>query len=239
MIMIEITNVKIAGLEPAILGIRNAYSSWDKSDTIVHDDTYVKKCWNEKHMKVMDYISIGPADHHLAETLVDADEPHCKFRRMIQVWMNIRAPRYWWPEFDTYKVGTTANSESTMHTLTKRKFKKEDFYWGPGMPDNIVKNTIDNLNQLYDWYKDAEKNKNKQLADNLFINMKALMPEGKMQLRTVNLNYSVLSRIYKQRRTHRLPEWQDFCDMIELMPYQYIITGKPIPYKGESSNGKD
>ena len=224
--MIDIDHVRIAGFEPAIRGMRNSYSNWSQSDTEPQNESLVVEPFEGFYIDIMDPVDIGYKDEELMIKLIKKGEPHCKFRRMISVWMDIIAPRYWWIEYDTYKLGTVANSESTMHTLHKDPFDAEQFDFGPGMPDHIIKSTIDNLNYLWMDYQEAVKKGNKVLIDNRFTNMKALLPEGKRQMRTVSLNYSVLANMYEQRRCHRLGEWKSFCDIIEYLPYSWMITGK-------------
>jgi hypothetical protein len=209
-IMIDISNVNVAGFIPAIKGIRNSYQSYDKSDT--------------------DFGIIGDNDKKLMRKLVKAGEPHCKFRRMIQVWADIDAPLFWWKQYDTYKVGTVANSESTMHNICDREFTYEDF----GIDLKYVNNeelcthwydTIYILNRMRHSYLEAKAKNNNEQAALIQRWIYELLPSAYMQKRTVNLNYSVLAAIYKQRKYHKLNEWLDFCEWIESLPESWIITG--------------
>lgn len=208
--MIDISNVNVAGFIPAIKGIRNSYQSYDKSDT--------------------DFGIIGDNDKKLMRKLVKAGEPHCKFRRMIQVWADIDAPLFWWKQYDTYKVGTVANSESTMHNICDKEFTYEDF----GINLKYVNNeelcthwydTIYILNRMRHSYLEAKAKNNNEQAALIQRWIYELLPSAYMQKRTVNLNYSVLAAIYKQRKYHKLNEWLDFCGWIESLPESWIITG--------------
>jgi hypothetical protein len=149
------------------------------------------------------YEVLGPKDLRLAEGLVAAGPSHAKFMRSIVAWLTIKAPRYWWLQFDTYKVGTTALSESTMHTIMR----------GPlGGADFVGAVSSDHIGYL-----------NKLVRGGKFHEVKANLPEGFLQTRGVCLNYQVLRTIYHQRRTHRLKEWQDWCDWVKTLPYAQLI----------------
>lgn len=158
------------------------------------------------HGSISDTTSetIGPKDWKLAKRLVTAGPSHAKFLRTIVVWVTIQAPRYWWLQFDTYKVGTTALSESTMHTIMSQPLRQNDF------AGDVSPSHLEYLNRL--------------VASSKFTEVKANLPEGFLQMRGVCLNYQVLRTIYSQRRNHRLKEWQVFCDWIELLPYASLLT---------------
>ena len=148
--------------------------------------------------------TIGPKDWVLARRLVAAGPSHAKFLRTIVAWVTIDAPRYWWCQFDTYKIGTTALSESSMHTIMSRPLRDCDFARG------ISRRHLQHLNRL--------------IQKGEFHKVKTNLPEGFLQMRGICLNYQVLRTMYHQRRTHRLEEWQVWCDWIELLPHAPLIT---------------
>lgn len=196
----RVETLKVAGLTEALIGMRNPLNSWYLNDT--KDDI------------------IGEKDLGLAQRLIKAGNEHCKFMRQVQVWVNITAPRYWWSEFDTYKVGTSANSTSTMHKLFDKKteIKLNMFEVHNDFEKRIINNLIKELNILRDNYFIAENQEEK----NIILTMaKRILPEGYLNLRTVNLNYSVLRNIVQQRKNHRLKyEWQEcFCRWVTTLPY--------------------
>lgn len=225
--MITITNVETYGWEAAIRGMRNPMNSWDKCDSYFGDpyledeNTYIKS-------------HIGPKDLDLMTKLVKAGTDHRKFMRMITVYCDITAPLYWWKEFDTYKVGTVANSCSTMHKIQAKRFKREDFSIEHlsntlDKPDPkidmenhhfmvMMDNVISCLNVARDRYLETKDK-------NYWWQMIQLLPSSYNQKRTVMLNYEVLSNIYKSRKGHKLDEWHALCDWIEELPYSELITG--------------
>lgn len=229
--MITIENVETYGWEAAVRGMRNPMNSWDKSDSYFGDpyledeNSYIKS-------------HIGPNDLNLMKRLVKAGTDHRKFMRMITVYCDITAPLYWWKEFDTYKVGTVANSCSTMHKIHANRFSIDDFsheyIWNDEHPQTQLVGTEDNpvylddtqiiiytvgmLNELRELYL---KTKDKRY----WYKMIQLLPSSYNQKRTVMLNYEVLANIHKSRKNHKLDEWRDFCDWIEELPYSELITG--------------
>lgn len=233
--MIKIENTEVMGWEAAIRGMRNPMNSWEKSDSecLFHmvpnyssDDPMVKE-----YIRYLDEYSLnlktGPNDLNLMKKLRDAGTDHRKFMRMITVYLDITAPLYWWKEFDTYKVGTVANSCSTMHKIAAKEFTLEDFSCEHLTLESItfgLEPIIDLLNQnreLYlQWTAVGEEKKI------LWWQMIQLLPSSYNQRRTVMLNYEVLANIYKSRRNHKLDEWHTFCDWIESLPYSELITGK-------------
>ena len=236
--MIDISNVRIAGFVPAVKGMRNSFQSYDKSDTDFDNVSVRERYADEEDAEdedkidliIYDGIDIGNNDRKLMQKLVKAGEPHCKFRRMIQVWCDINAPLFWWKQYDTYKVGTVANSESTMHNICDKEFTYEDF----GIDLKYVNNedvcmhwydVIYILNKLRYSYLEAKAKNNNEQAALIQRWIYEILPNAYMQKRTVNLNYSVLSAIYKQRKHHKLNEWLDFCGWIESLPESWIITG--------------
>ena len=225
--MIKIDAFEIWGFEAAIRGMRNSFNSWDKSDSNFSRAIPV----------------IGEADLKLMENLSSGGSSHAKFRRFIKVSLDITAPLYWWKEFDTYKVGTVANSCSTMHTIADKPFELNDFSW-----DQLL-NTGCDLFELK-WGTDCStmvqpqhflieyiipvlnvcREKYLETRDKRFWwQMIQLLPSSYNQKRTVLLNYEVLHSIYKDRRHHKLGEWQQFCDWIETLPYtKGIVTPKVV-----------
>lgn len=236
--MLKIENTEVIGWEAAIRGMRNPMNSWDKSDSGYCQRDLLRDCATCVH-KSTDYpgcysgFDIGPNDHDLMMRLRNAGTDHRKFMRMITVYVDITAPLYWWKEFDTYKVGTVANSCSTMHKIHEKEFYEEDFsferiesgYEEYEGDDAIhaaycsMQNTISALNRLRYMYNIT---KNKKYWDAMI----QLLPSSYNQRRTVMLNYEVLANIYKSRRNHKLDEWHTFCDWIEGLPYSELITGK-------------
>lgn len=199
--MIKFENTEICGIGQAIRGMRNAMNSWDKSDSYAD--------------LIYSTFKLGENDKGLAMKLSKAGTDHRKFLRMITVYADITAPLYWWKEFDTYKVGTVANSCSTMHTIHKKDltfddFSVEDKYTGY-YTDIII--DINRLRREYCETKDIET----------FRALIGLLPSSYNQKRTVMLNYEVLANIYKSRQGHKLKEWHDFIEWIEGLPYTDIF----------------
>ena len=256
--MILIEKTQITGLEPTIRGMRNPMNSWAKSDSIFaeigRDDTH-DLVGNFVGMGPLDKndVDIGPNDLDLMLRLARVGSVDGKFRRMIAVYVDITAPLYWWKEFDTYKVGTVANSCSTMHKIHAKEFTLDDFSHehlrGEGIvPDHDYQNghdilclTIDCLNYWREQYLELSKiddtawkaaPKSKGLTDESLATAKKecwwqmiqLLPSSYNQKRTVMLNYEVLSNIYQHRRNHKLDEWRELCKWIENLPYSEIIT---------------
>lgn len=218
--MIKIDSVYTFGIKMAIHGMRNSYNSWDSSDSdycacfeecvnCPNNLKYGETCiFDDK-----DFI-IGPKDLKLMQKLIEAGPEHSKFMRMIHAQFNVTAPLYWWKEFDTYKVGTVANSCSTMHTIMNKKFELDDF-----SHDNLVEKSIEYLSKLIDYFNDIRE-KYMETNDKLYWHqIIQLLPSSYNQKRTIDLNYEVLKKIYSQRRNHRLNEWHDFCKYIKFFDY--------------------
>ena len=204
--MIKITNISVCNFENAIRGMRNPLNSWDKSDS------YYDKGGN---------FVIGENDLKLALKLANAGSDHRKFLRQIFVSVDITAPLYWWKEFDTYKVGTVANSCSTMHTIHKKEFTLDDFSHDKLNEYNkrILKAYIDAINTDRKLFLETNDK-------DYWWQMIQMLPTSYNQLRTVTLNYEVLRNIYHSRKNHKLDEWHGFCDVIKGLPYSELITGK-------------
>lgn len=220
--MIKIENVEVIGWEHAIRGMRNPMNSWEKSDS-GYTSPYQDGCINSTG------FSIGSNDLDLMKRLRNAGTDHRKFMRMITVYLDITAPLYWWKEFDTYKVGTVANSCSTMHKIAAKEFMLDDFSHehlscidiggGVGSPYRLLQQTIMMLNECRTLYLQTNDKE-------YWWQMIQLLPNSYNQKRTVMLNYEVLANIYKSRRNHKLDEWVEFCKWIETLPYSELITGK-------------
>ena len=242
--MILIEKYEVTGWEHAIRGARNPMNSWDRSDS--YED------WPE-HPGI---FKIGTNDYDLLMRLSKAGSDHGKFMRMITVYVDITAPLYWWKEFDTYKVGTVANSCSTMHKIHDKEFTMDDFSYEhligmdidfdnfdecPMIDVNPVTNgycgdpdgeegqiyvspyywmrlTIDILNQCRQKYIETKEKK-------YWWQMIQLLPSSYNQKRTVMLNYEVLKNMYHARKNHKLNEWRDFCNWVEMLPYHELIVG--------------
>ena len=240
--MIEITNTEVVGWEHAIRGMRNPMNSWEKSDS---EWDCIDYC-SEQERDIYAY-NIGPNDWKLMTNLAKGGSDDRKFMRMIVVYADITAPLYWWKEFDTYKVGTVANSCSTMHKIHAKEFDISDFstehlisYRDKDYPTcmitaeddpyslyedhyefvpyNLLEKTVDMLNKARDRYLETKDKK-------YWWQMIQLLPSSYNQKRTVMLNYEVLHNMYHARRDHRLDEWHDFCHWVEGLSYSDLITG--------------
>ena len=245
--MIKIENTEVIGWEHAIRGMRNPKNSWENSDSCFC--TYRPECEGSCT------VFIGPNDHSLMMTLRNAGTDHRKFMRMITVYADITAPLYWWKEFDTYKVGTVANSCSTMHKIHVKEFEPNDFsyehlddIWGyePEVRDmaptiefetrtdtvtNYVLGPDDILNLTIKMLNRCRDLYLKTKEKVYWWQMIQLLPSSYNQKRTVMLNYEVLANIYKSRKNHKLDEWHTFCDWIESLEYSELITGQLIEEK--------
>lgn len=230
--MIKIENIEVLGWEAAVRGMRNPMNSWAKSDSHscdilkeLTDENYSHRCAGCKNEFAgrPNCTVIGPNDLDLMTRLRNAGTDHRKFMRMITVYLDITAPLYWWKEFDTYKVGTVANSCSTMHKIAAKEFTLEDF--SHEHLDEVSRSCLEDVIHILNLNRDSF---NKNAYDDPKIpwwQMIQLLPSSYNQRRTVMLNYEVLANIYKSRRNHRLDEWRDFCKWIETLPYSELITG--------------
>ena len=221
--MIKFENTEVMGWEAAIRGMRNPLNSWEKSDSCFgndpcrcnHCDHLTWDCYEQK-------FKIGPNDLDLMKRLRNAGTDHRKFMRMITVYVDITAPLYWWKEFDTYKVGTVANSCSTMHKIHAKEFTLEDFSCEHLGVDSlsVLQFTIDHLNKCRDAYIETKDKDH-------WWQMIQLLPSSYNQKRTVQMNYEVLANIYKSRKNHKLDEWRKLCSWIEQsIPYSELIIGE-------------
>lgn len=205
--MILIEKTELFGWEAAIRGMRNSFNSWDKSDS----------CYNPQTGK----YEVGQADLELMDRLSRSGPSHAKFLRYITVQFDVTAPRYWWAEMDTYKVGTVRNSCSTMHKVQAKEFVRDDFSCEHLDSDSLK--TLDILIQTLNAARDRF-NKGKKKDD--WWQMIQLLPASLNQKATMQLSYQVLQNIYWTRKDHRLDEWHTFCHWIEELPYSSLIIGK-------------
>jgi hypothetical protein len=215
-------------MEIVIEGMRNPMNSWDRSDS------YITHIEDPETLNTADFeFFLGDNDHTLMESLAKGGPVHAKYRRMMPVWVILTAPLYWWKEFDTYKVGTVANSCSTMHKIHAKEFTLEDFShehmldisnvsWGEVIPMDVLRGVIDCLNDYRSEFLNAKDSVKKK---KYWWQMIQLLPTSYNQKRTVMLNYEVLHNIYHSRRHHKLDEWHVFCDWIEQLPHSDLITG--------------
>lgn len=203
--MIKIEKVKTYGWEAAVRGMRNPFNSWAKSDSTFDSDGYPM---------------LGPEDLKVMGRLIKAGPDHAKFTRMITITMDITAPRYWWAEFDTYKVGTVANSCSTMHKLMDHKFTLDDFSCeglDPGSME-LVKSVIKSMNYWRSRYLVTPET-DKAERERCWLQVQKLKFETYNQKRTVMLNYEVARRMYHARKGHKLSEWNELRKVFEGLPY--------------------
>jgi hypothetical protein len=231
--MLTIDKTEVFGWEAAIRGMRNPMNSWDKSDSDMHHDLDCDGGY-------CGTVLLGDNDYSLMQKLRNAGTDHRKFMRMITVYLDITAPLYWWKEFDTYKVGTVANSCSTMHKIHSKEFTLDDFshehlfhHWDKEHDDEIVCfdgeysytakdimtdviiHTLNHYRYMFLETKDKA----------YWWQMIQLLPSSYNQKRTVMLNYEVLANMYHSRKNHKLDEWHTFCDWIEGLPYSDLIIG--------------
>lgn len=237
--MIKFENAEVMGWEATIRGMRNPMNSWELSDShpclceflepdckmVMNEHEPAKEC-NDGAFG----FCIGEKDFDLMLRLRNAGTDHRKFMRMITVYLDITAPLYWWKEFDTYKVGTVANSCSTMHKIHAKEFTLDDFSCehlscidiggGVGSPYRLLQQTIKMLNEYRTLYLQTKDKK-------YWWQLIQILPSSYNQKRTVMLNYEVLANIYESRKNHKLDEWSvGFMDWIKSLPYSELIQGK-------------
>lgn len=233
-------------MEFIIHGMRNPMNSWEKSDSYTGYDCHTcgkierDGCCSKndpERENCSDYygFELGENDHSLMQRLSNAGTEHRKYMRMMPVYVRITAPLYWWKEFDTYKIGTVANSCSTMHKIAAKEFTLEDFSCEHLKTDRefmmyaptgyrysakdlltLVIETLNNYRKEYLETKDKE----------IWWQLIQLLPSSYNQTRNIMLNYEVLANIYRQRKNHKLDEWRGFCSWIRTLPYSELITGK-------------
>ena len=205
--MIKIEKTEIFGWEAAIRGMRNSFNSWEKSDS--------------KFNPNINSFEVGPADLELMDRLSRSGPSHAKFLRYINVTFDVTAPRYWWAEMDTYKVGTVRNSCSTMHKVQAKEFVREDF-----SVEHLNEESLKALDILISALNSARDKFNETKDKNYWWQMIQLLPASLNQKATMQLNYQVLQGLYFTRKDHRLDEWHIFCDWVKSLPYSNLIIGK-------------
>ena len=252
--MLKIEHTEVYGWEPAIRGMRNPMNSWDKSDSYFSCEN-CQGCYYECEAQKREIpgmvdiwcdhtaLRIGTNDHDLMMRLAAGGAVHAKYRRMITVYCDITAPLYWWKEFDTYKVGTVANSCSTMHKIHAKEFTLDDFSWeqllntGCDLFDvetdkGLFKRTVQPLEFLCDYIipvlNTCREKYLKTKDKDYWWQMIQLLPTSYNQKRTIMMNYEVLVGMYRDRRNHKLDEWHTLCDWIRELPYSEIITGGEV-----------
>lgn len=244
--MIKLEHVVLASPEQMkfiIEGMRNPMNSWEKSDsrTCRQDGAFCMECEHKNN------YCLGENDHSLMQRLSNAGTDHRKFMRMLPVYVRITAPLYWWKEFDTYKVGTVANSCSTMHKIQAKEFTMDDFSC-----EHLMGGYLEQMRRIIDDLNNARKYFT--VGDQFFSpgnkrdwwQMIQLLPSSYNQTRNVMMNYEVLANIYKSRKDHKLDEWRNFCKWIEELPYSELIIetavslevrrmfGEPFPWTKEA-----
>ena len=227
--MIKVENIDTWGFEHAIRGMRNPMNSWDKSDSYMCDYKHCDSCKHQESgcWKNLDGIVIGKNDADLMHRLYKAGTEHRKYLRQIFVSMDITAPLYWWKEFDTYKIGTTSNSCSTMHKIHSKEFTLDDFShehlfgnedeYDVDEPIGVLNIVIDTLNHWRETYLE-EKDKEQ------WWQLIQLLPSSYNQKRTITMNYENVINIFNQRCFHKLDEWREFCDILSKLPHLDAIT---------------
>ena len=234
--MIKIEDVEVMGMRKAIKGMRNAMNSWEKRDSSLlfcheiicalcpYESLDSIECDNKSH------FIIGEADMKLCKNLIKAGSPDRKFLRMIHVQADVTAPLYWWKEYDTYKVGTVANSCSTMHTIHKRDLTLDDFSY-----EHLIPVALDCLNETIKTINTARQFVVDMKLKEDWWQMIQLLPSSFNQMRTIDLNYENLLSIYRQRKGHKLDEWREFCKWIETLPYmkEFLGLGEQVKEKRE------
>ena len=219
--MVKFETLRVCGIPEAIDGMRNPLKSYDMADSYYE--------WVDLKTKPsFSHFIIGQNDYRLAKNLWRGGTEHRKYLRMIQVWVDIWAPRFFWSEWDTYKIGTAANSESTMHTILKEDFTYDQFEWPPfeGADWDIEASFKDYIDILKTVRDRANESSGKE-KEHYHQILKGMLPESFIQKRTVNLNYETLATMYRQRKNHRLPQWrEDFVSWIYTLPYPELITGE-------------
>ena len=218
--MSKFENVEVFGWEPAIRGMRNSWGSHEKSDS-----RYLPMVVTWAQGRAEQVYEVGDADYTLMKQLAGAGPSHAKYRRYINVTVDITAPLYWWKEFDTYKVGTVANSESTMHTVMKEEFDIDDF-----SHEHLDEEALDDLSHIVYrfncWRKEYLMTEHPAIKKRIWYRIIQLLPSSFNQKRTVQLNYEVLAHIWNDRKNHKLDEWHEgFCkDFIQILPYSEGIV---------------
>ena len=243
--MLKVTETQIFGWDAAIRGMRNPMNSWDKSDT-KYNGVFFHRLADGAEIMVDAFV--GDNDLALMRKLVKAGSDHSKFMRMITVTCDVEAPFYWWKEYDTYKVGTVANSCSTMHKLHERDLTIDDFSHehlfdgiiqveDPDNPMEFYENSTTCLEYVISVINYHRKKYIETKDKRYWQQMIQLLPTSFNQKRTLHLNYAVLRNIYHARKNHKLTEWHTLCDWIYSLPYSELITDDFIDETEDGRNG--
>lgn len=236
--MLKVENIKTYGWEAAIRGMRNPMNSWEKSDSQWVETINMFDEDGDPELIPSHYV-IGESDCDLMRRLAKGGPVHAKFRRMLTITMDITAPLYWWKEFDTYKVGTVANSCSTMHKIHAKEFEIDDF-----SHDHLCDTLLQALEEtigLLNFYRSVFISFDEKSSDpkwlksyvydyglktkkDIWWQMIQLLPSSYNQKRTIQLNYEVAHNIYISRKDHKLDEWHVLCDALKELPMSELIT---------------
>ena len=201
--MIKLEKTSVMNFENAVRGARNPLNSWEKMDSFYDDKGN---------------FVLGENDLSLARRLCSAGSDHRKFIRQIFVSVDITAPMYWWKEYDTYKVATVANSTSTMHKITSKKFELSDFSC-----DKMDEDTLDFMQKVIDKLEDLRLKYLETKDKQIWYDIIQLLPSSYNQMRTCTMNYENLISMYYARKTHKLDEWHVFCDWVKTLPYADVM----------------
>ena len=214
----KIEALEISGLYPALYGMRDPMDSWAQSDTtwLTMDGPYHDPAFNTKYC-----MEVGEKDKDLSVRLQKAGPEHCKHLRMVNVYANITAPRYWWTEFDTYRAGVEKVSCSTMHKLMSHPLTFDDFEHDELFESKFQEQIVDAINRCIKAFKDSD---DPELRKEIFRGVVQILPQSFLQKRTVMMSYAALRNIYRQRQGHNLIEWHQFCEWVESLPESWMIT---------------
>jgi hypothetical protein len=216
--MIKLERTEVMNWEGAIRGMRNPMNSWEKSDS------YYTHIEDGETLETAPYeFFVGDEDKRLMRQLRDAGSDHRKYLRMIFVSVDITAPLYWWKEYDTYKVGTVANSCSTMHKIHAKAFERDDF-----SHDRMSETALNCLDGVIAVLEETRQKFLETKDRAYWHDMIQLLPSSYNQMRTCTMNYENLINMYHARRNHKLVEWHTFCDWVEALPHSDLITGKEV-----------
>lgn len=211
--MIQIGNINVFGFEAAIRGMRNPMNSWEKSDSVFNGEFIIE----DNHLAYKPG-HLGGNDVELMRKLFNGGTEHRKYLRMIHVSMDVVAPLYWWKEFDTYKVGTVANSCSTMHKIADKEFVRDDF-----SIEHLDKDSITMFTNIIDWLNIYRERYLIHHSKNDWWQMIQMLPTSYNQRRTVDFNYETMFKIIEQRSDHKLDEWVEFVNELKDLPYVRVI----------------
>lgn len=236
--MIKFENTEVSGFDAAFRAMRNPLNSWNRSDSRYCSGCETCNGCGNPFVKLGDeQWVLGKSDKELAQRLIRGGSEHRKFLRQIQVWVDITAPLYWWKEEETYKVGTTSNSCSTMHKITAKEFTLDDFSCEHLFTAslNSLKRTIEDLNACREGYLDENISRDANLRKAVWWQLIQLLPSSYNQKRTLSMSYENVRSMYHQRKNHKLDEWSvGFVQWAESLPF----AAELITYTGKEENGQ-